>query len=103
MILKEYGESPSVPLEMKDLEDITIYRAKGCSACNKTGYKGRLAIHELLLSDDGLRQLIQANAPVHDIAAHGMKHGMLTLKQDGIQKVLLGDTDLKQVKRACIK
>jgi len=103
LIVKEYGESPSVPLEIKDMEDITLYRAKGCSACNKTGYKGRLAIHELLLSDDSLRQLIQASAPVHDIADYGRKHGMLTLKQDGIQKVLLGDTDLKQVKRACIK
>ncbi len=103
MILKEYGTSPSVPLEMKDLDGITLYRPKGCPACNKTGYKGRLAIHELLLSDDGLRQLIQSNAPVHDIAAHGMENGMLTLKQDGIQKVLLGDTDIKQVKRACIK
>ncbi len=103
LILKEYGNSPSVPLEMKDLEGVTFYKPKGCPACNKTGYKGRLAIHELLVADDGLRELIQANAPVHDIAAYGMKHGMLTLKQDGIQKVILGDTDLKQVKRACIK
>ncbi len=103
LLLAEYGNCPSMPIERKDLDGITLYKPKGCPACNKTGYKGRLAIHELLLADDGLRQLIQANAPVHDIAAYGMKHGMLTLKQDGIQKVLMGDTDLKEVKRACIK
>jgi len=92
-----------MPLVMNDLNDIELFKARGCAACNKTGYKGRLAIHELLLSDDTLRQLIQSSAPVHDILSFGIKNGMLTLKQDGIQKVLLGDTDLKQVKRACIK
>ena len=102
-LLQEYGQHPSRPLEPSDLKDITLYRSKGCQHCNKTGYKGRLAIHELLVSDYDLRKLIQAKSPVGEIREHVMKHGMLTLKQDGIQKVMMGDTDIKQVKSACVR
>ncbi len=102
-IIYEYGEHPTRPLSMDDLEGVTLYRANGCPACNKTGYKGRMAIHELLVADDGLRKLIQAKSPVMEIRDHGLENGMLTLKQDGIQKVLRGDTDLKQILAACIR
>ena len=102
-ILHEYGEHPVSPLKPEEIENATLYRPKGCSACNNTGYKGRLAIHELLVSNDDLKKLIQKNAPVMEIRDKALDAGMLTLKQDGIQKVLQGDTDLKQVLRACIK
>ncbi len=102
-ILYEYGEHPTKPLTMEDLDGITLYRPKGCGACNKTGYKGRMAIHELLVSDDGLRKLIQNKSPVMEIRDYGLKHGMRTLKQDGIHKVLMGDTDMKQILAACIR
>ncbi len=102
-IIYEYGEHPVRSLSMDDLEGVTLYRPKGCPACNKTGYKGRMAIHELLVSDDGLRKLIQAKSPVMEIRDHGLAHGMRTLKQDGIQKVLMGDTDMKQILAACIR
>ncbi len=102
-IIYEYGEHPTTPLTMEDLEDVTLYRPKGCGACNKTGYKGRMAIHELLVSSDGLRKLIQNKSPVMEIRDHGLSHGMRTLKQDGIQKVLKGDTDMKQILAACIR
>ncbi len=102
-ILHEYGFHPTQPLELSDLNEITLYRPKGCQHCNKTGFRGRLAIYELLVSDDGLKKLIQEKRPVGEIREHAMKQGMLTLKQDGIQKVLRGDTDLKQVKAACIR
>ena len=102
-ILHEYGFHPTQPLKLSDLNEITLYRPKGCRHCNKTGYRGRLAIHELLVSDDGLKKFIQEKRPVGEIREYAMKHGMFTLKQDGIQKVLRGDTDLKQVKAACIR
>lgn len=102
-ILNEYGFHPTQPLEPSDLNNITLYRPKGCQYCNKTGFRGRLAIHELLVSDDSLKKLIQKKCPVEKIREHAMKQGMFTLKQDGIQKVLRGDTDLKQVKAACIR
>ncbi len=102
-ILYAYGENPSRPLTPEDLEGITLYKPKGCPACNNIGYKGRMAIHELLVSDDGLRKLIQAKKPVMEIRDHGLANGMTTLKQDGIRKVLLGETDMKQVLAACIR
>jgi len=102
-ILQEYGVHPSQPLELSDLNKITLYRPKGCQYCNKTGFRGRLAIYELLMADDGLKKFIQEKSPVREIREHAMKQGMLTLKQDGIQKVLRGDTDLKQIRAACIR
>lgn len=95
IIRKEYGFHPSKPLEISHAS--TMYRAKGCSHCQKSGYKGRLAIHELLVADDNLRGKIESNAPVAQIRQAAMEAGMLTLKQDGIIKVLQGDTDMKQV------
>lgn len=102
-ILYEYGDHPTIKLTEEEVKEATLFRPKGCPVCNNTGYKGRLAIHELLITDDELRKLIQKNAPVMQIRDQSMKGGMLTLKQDGIQKVLRGDTDLKQVLAACIK
>ncbi|HDH98774.1 MAG TPA: tetratricopeptide repeat protein [Deltaproteobacteria bacterium] len=102
-ILHEYGFHSTQPLELSDLNDITLYRPKGCQYCNRTGFRGRLAIHELLVSDDDLKKLIQERRPVGEIREYAMKQGMFTLKQDGIQKVLRGDTDLKQIKAACIR
>ncbi len=102
-ILYEYGKNPSRPLLESDFQEITLYRPKGCPSCNNIGYKGRMAIHELLVSDDGLRKLIQAKKPVMEIRDYGLANGMTTLKQDGIKKVLLGETDMKQVLAACIR
>jgi len=94
-IRREYGEHPVKPLEISTSS--TLYRARGCSHCQKTGYKGRLAIHELLVADDNLRGKIEANAAVAQIRQAAMEAGMRTLKQDGIVKVMQGDTDMKQV------
>jgi len=100
LLLKEYGVHPTTPL---DFSNATFYRPVGCQYCGYTGYKGRMAIHELLTSDDEMKKLIQSKAPVFKIGAHAMEMGMLTLKQDGIWKVLQGHTDLKQVRAVCIK
>lgn len=79
-------------------------RAKGCSACGNSGYKGRMGIHELLLNDDVLKKLIQRKAPVDDIREHAVTHGgMWTLLQDGVQKAFQGSTDFRQVAAVCIK
>ena len=82
---------------------LTLYEAVGCEACNHSGYKGRLGLHELLVGSDEIKKNIQAHDRVADILATAMAQGMHTLKQDGIERVLQGVTDMKQVRAVCIK
>ncbi|MEI7612928.1 MAG: GspE/PulE family protein [Betaproteobacteria bacterium] len=81
----------------------TLYRAKGCPACSDTGYKGRLGLHELLVGTDALKKQIQEHARVAELFSTALNEGMRTLKMDGIEKVLSGITDIKQVRTVCIK
>jgi type II secretory ATPase GspE/PulE/Tfp pilus assembly ATPase PilB-like protein len=83
--------------------EFKIYRGKGCDACGSSGYKGRIALHELLIATDRVKGLIQRRAPVEEIRVIAMDDGMTTLVQDGINKVLSGDTDLKQVLTVCAR
>jgi len=83
--------------------DVTLYTAVGCEACNGTGYKGRVGLHELLVGTDAIKKNIQEHARVAEMFATAVEEGMRTLKQDGIEKVLLGVTDIHQVRSVCIK
>ncbi|HET9700384.1 MAG TPA: ATPase, T2SS/T4P/T4SS family [Burkholderiales bacterium] len=78
-----------------------LFRAGGCGACNNTGYVGRVGLHELLPCSPAIRRLIQNRSPAESIAAQAMSEGMRTLKQDGIEKVLQGITDITQVRAVC--
>jgi type II secretory ATPase GspE/PulE/Tfp pilus assembly ATPase PilB-like protein len=82
---------------------LKFWKAVGCDKCNHTGYKGRLGLHELLVADDNMKRLIQERARVADLFAAAVETGMRTLKMDGMEKVMLGMTDLKQVRSVCIK
>jgi type II secretory ATPase GspE/PulE/Tfp pilus assembly ATPase PilB-like protein/GAF domain-containing protein len=82
---------------------ITLYTAKGCDTCNNTGYKGRVGLHELLIGTDRIKKDIQEHARVANMFATAIEDGMRTLKQDGIEKVLQGITDVQQVRAVCIK
>lgn len=82
---------------------LKFYRAVGCDKCNKTGYKGRVGLHELLIADDGIKKLIQERARVADIFVAAVASGMRTLKMDGMEKIMMGLTDLKQVRSVCIR
>jgi len=81
----------------------TLYRAPGCPVCAGSGYQGRVALHELLVGSDLLKKQIQEHARVAALLATALDEGMHTLKMDGIEKVLAGITDLKQVRIVCIK
>ncbi len=82
---------------------LKFHRAAGCDKCNQTGYKGRVGLHELLVADDHLKRLVQERARVAELFAAAVEAGMRTLKMDGMEKVMLGMTDLKQVRSVCIK
>jgi type II secretory ATPase GspE/PulE/Tfp pilus assembly ATPase PilB-like protein/GAF domain-containing protein len=82
---------------------LRLYRAVGCGTCNQTGYKGRIGLHELLIADERIKQLVQERARVADIFAAAVESGMRTLKMDGLEKILMGQTDLKQVRSVCVR
>jgi type II secretory ATPase GspE/PulE/Tfp pilus assembly ATPase PilB-like protein len=80
----------------------TLYRPLGCEQCNK-GYRGRAGLHELMIGTDRVKKLLQEHARVAQLLAAALEDGMLTLKMDGIEKVLMGITDVKAVRAVCIK
>ncbi|SDH83487.1 GspE/PulE family protein [Propionivibrio dicarboxylicus] len=81
----------------------TLQRAKGCDVCGGSGYKGRIGLHELLIGTDALKKQIQEHARVAELVTTAVSEGMRTLKMDGIEKILAGITDIKQVRAVCIK
>lgn len=91
--VRNYGESGR----------LRFYKAVGCDKCNKSGYKGRVGLHELLVGDDEMKKLIQERARVAELFVSAVAAGMRTLKMDGMEKVMMGATDLKQVRSVCIK
>ena len=91
---KEFGDANG---------QMVLYSAKGCDTCGGTGYKGRVGLHELLIGTDRVKKDIQEHARVAQMFATALEEGMRTLKQDGIEKVLQGITDIQQVRAVCIK
>lgn len=75
----------------------------GCTNCSGTGYRGRGGVHELLVGSERIKRLIQEKARAAEVLAQALNDGMRTLKMDGIEKVLAGITDLKQVRAVCAK
>jgi len=82
-------------------ERMTLHKAKGCKHCNNTGYRGRLGLYELMTINPALKRLIQKRASVSEITSEALMNGMTTLKQDGIHKILQGETDIAQVRAVC--
>ena len=83
--------------------EFQLYKPVGCDACGGSGYKGRVGLHELLVGTDGIKKMIQEHARVAELFALSLQEGMLTLKMDGMEKVLQGITDMAQVRAVCIK
>ncbi|MCK2089759.1 GspE/PulE family protein [Thauera aromatica] len=80
----------------------TLYRAVGCEHCTQ-GYKGRVGLHELMPGSDAIKRLIQERGRVDQILGQALAEGMRTLRQDGIEKVLAGITDMHQVRKVCVR
>ncbi len=82
---------------------IILNKPVGCEKCNNTGYSGRLALHEFLEASDEVKRLILERSRVQVILQAALASGMRTLKQDGIEKVIQGLTDMVQIRAVCIK
>jgi len=106
-----HAKSPTIP-ERNDIiqrwrenmgvdGNLYLKRPVGCEMCDG-GYKGRIGLYELLRATPSLRHLIRQQSAASAYLTTGVADGMRTLKQDGIEKVLRGVTDMMQVRSACI-
>lgn len=102
-LVQGYGARYWEKLGVTYTEDWTLSRGRGCEICNHSGFKGRVALHELLVGSEDIKNLIQAKARTAEILSVAMRDGMVTLLQNGIQKVLKGLTTYRQVRAVAIK
>ena len=79
---------------------LVTHVAKGCDHCRRSGYRGRIGLYELLTVTPDMRRMMLRRASAAELRTYAMSNGMLTLKQDGIEKVMTGDTDLHEVRAA---
>ncbi len=83
-------------LDVLDKSEVTFYRGRGCDACKGTGYKGRVGVYELMPVTEKVRELILARASSYAIREAAIEAGMRTLKDDAMEKILLGMTTLEE-------
>ena len=98
-----YGPDRWDKLGLKQDNTFRLFRGKGCEVCNRSGFKGRVALHELLLGSDQIKRMVQQKARTEDMLKAALDEGMTTLVQDGIEKILQGHTTYKEVKAVAIK
>ena len=97
-----YTPTPELLEELgieEDAKDLTFYRAKGCDACNNTGYRGRMAVMEALEVDDDIRELIIKRAPEIEIRKVAIEKGMVPLRKNALAKVLKGESTVEELGR----
>ncbi len=86
-----------------EVKEVTVFRGKGCSNCNNTGYKGRVGLYEVLECTDEIRQLILEGASAIELKQRAIEDGMLTLRQSGLQKIRDGVTTIEEVLRETVR
>ena len=79
-----------------------LYHAEGCGSCARTGYRGRLAINEILSMSEDLQRLAVDRRPSDEIKRLAVEQGMVTLREDGLEKARLGLTSLEEVLRVVV-
>ena len=80
-----------------------VYKGTGCPECLNTGYLGRIGVFELLTLNSKIRQMVQEKASSEEIKAEAIRNGMVTLRQDGVNRALAGDTTIAEVVRVTIE
>jgi type II secretory ATPase GspE/PulE/Tfp pilus assembly ATPase PilB-like protein len=102
-LVEGYGIRYWKRLNLEYNEKLTLSRGRGCEACRRTGFKGRVPLHELLVGSEEIKSLIQSRARTVEMLNMALRDGMTTLVQDGIRKVLLGITTYQQVRAVATK
>jgi type IV pilus assembly protein PilB len=86
----------------EDANKVLIQHGRGCSACNSTGYKGRLGLYEVMEITDDLRELILVGASALELKKKALENGMITLRKSGLLKVAAGQTTIEEVLRETV-
>src|SRR5215510_3571577 len=102
-LIEGYGTKFFKPLDVQYDEQFLLYRGRGCEICRRTGFQGRVPLHELLVGSEEIKGLIQARARTVEMLNRAMRDGMTTLMEDGIRKVLLGITTYREVRAVAAK
>ncbi len=102
-IVHSYDEKLFPRLGIAFDDCFTLYRPRGCDECNNTGYRGMSGVYELLTATDEIKHMIISRKPMLALRRASMSQGMKTLLQDGIVKVLRGETDLPEVLGVCMR
>ncbi len=96
-VLLRYG------VKEEEIDDFKVYKGEGCDICNGTGYKGRVALYEVMPISDTLKDLITREATTQEIKEQARKEGMKTLREVGLIKVKQGITTIEEVSRVTIQ
>jgi type IV pilus assembly protein PilB len=92
-----------VGFSSEDAKSVKAMKGKGCEKCNKTGYKGRVGLYEVMEITDELRELILVGASALELRRKAVEEGMITLRGSGLRKIKLGVTSLEEVLRETVK
>jgi type IV pilus assembly protein PilB len=106
-LCKEAVELPPQALlnlgyKKEEIGSFTVYKGRGCDKCNNTGYKGRVALIEVMNIDDDIRDLILSGGTAIDIKRKAMENGMITLRRSGLYKIKEGVTTVDEVVRETV-
>ncbi|KAF4516024.1 hypothetical protein B566_EDAN000261 [Ephemera danica] len=102
-LVQAYGVADWDRVGVMHSPELRLYRARGCERCNQSGFKGRMALHELLVGSDEMKRCIQSRARTAEMANVAKRDGMVTLLQHGIQKIFKGATTYRQVRAVAVK
>jgi type II secretory ATPase GspE/PulE/Tfp pilus assembly ATPase PilB-like protein len=102
-LVHSYGKEWFSAHKMTDFfPELSLMKKEGCENCGGTGYKGRLAFHELLIGTKEIKDAVKKNTDAERLRELAIKEGMRTLRMDGIMKVFQGITDYEQVNKVCL-
>ena len=87
----------NIPKEKRG--DLVLYRGRGCEKCSYSGYKGRTAIHEIMVMNEALRGMVLDRDAASSIKRKARDYGMKSLREDGFEKVQLGQTTVEEIMR----
>ena len=81
------------------MKDVKVFKGKGCPECNNSGYKGRVALYEVMPINDEIKELILEGASAQELKKLAVRLGMKTLRRSGLNKIKAGVTSIEEVLR----